>query len=869
MNFDSFASSPTPDFIPNLGQPQMSSGNPLQFPNDSFQQLPPTQSTSVPFLQPVQPVVRGRLRVSKACDRCRSQKIKCSGTAPCNTCLKHSKECKYSETPIPAIPSTQKHNGTKKLKTSSPEPTNTLTQPQSFTLPPLAAPDRFSLLAKPLPILSTAEENHGRYISHLESRVHYLESLLLSNSRNVLKEPDNGEVDYDDVVTILDLPGTKWRYSRRHQNGLIVELCRAMYSSLSKESQQLVVVPRPQFFGWNMSGVHYLTSERLPDAPEIQLPREKEFYIDYFFKEINPVFGILHELAFREQVIVYDKIISEENDRLRNLRTSGGNSSKIRRESRTRTNQTKLFTALLNLIFTLSIRFTEFAKKEGPVIKTLKLEETLMKYSYKVVSVLSFEWESFELIQCWLLMALYLRVSHRQTSSFNALGTAITMTRSMGLSHEHTMVTHSTPYQRRKAKRIFWSVFLMDRLFGLQSGRYLGVPDTDIDREFPSWEFRKESAKDDWITLPSFIMIHMARVANLIHTAKTDHFELVKIQQFNQEITRLNNWFNENGFNDDDDIFPENEQEGAISSVVKMQTKMFFYDLILCVHGRGLYNFVGRKISQQGMKLEMVVEASQGIIKLMNKLNGKGLIYLPWPLNLLLTYNVGINALTLISGGAYVKEAKILIASSINLMTIIKRSPVLNTEGRTIMKERFTMAKECLWALKMTNHMLSLKLKESYEELTNIGIDHGSSEVNEQTFSQIGYVKDRPDDKLLKLFDLQDAGSNKKSNKNRKRKIQESSNDSEIVENHPGVDESEGFRQEMSPASIVPEVKNLLGQDRFNILETENNETTTSDNSPASNSSASLYKPIDDNMSDLYGSLQWFDQWLDYNHDMN
>ena len=36
------------------------------------------------------------MRVVKACDRCRSHKIKCSGECPCATCLKQAKECTFS-----------------------------------------------------------------------------------------------------------------------------------------------------------------------------------------------------------------------------------------------------------------------------------------------------------------------------------------------------------------------------------------------------------------------------------------------------------------------------------------------------------------------------------------------------------------------------------------------------------------------------------------------------------------------------------------------------------------------------------------------------------------------------------------------------
>ena len=69
----------------------------------------------------------------------------------------------------------------------------------------------------------------------------------------------------------------------------------------------------------------------------------------------------------------------------------------------------------------------------------LQLEEKLFKYGYKVISILSFEWESFELIQGWLLITLYLRVTHRQTSCSHALGQAMDMVKSMGLDLPMTM----------------------------------------------------------------------------------------------------------------------------------------------------------------------------------------------------------------------------------------------------------------------------------------------------------------------------------------------------------------------------------------------------------------------------------------------
>lgn len=53
---------------------------------------------------------RARLRVNKACERCRNHKIKCSGVKPCTNCEKHSVECVFRDASQPANPSSSKAN---------------------------------------------------------------------------------------------------------------------------------------------------------------------------------------------------------------------------------------------------------------------------------------------------------------------------------------------------------------------------------------------------------------------------------------------------------------------------------------------------------------------------------------------------------------------------------------------------------------------------------------------------------------------------------------------------------------------------------------------------------------------------------------
>lgn len=793
-----------------------------------------------PSHQPAQSLVfqdanaKTRMRVSKACDRCRSQKIKCSGTYPCSTCLKHRKECHYNASANPAVPlkpiggpsllqppqqgpplanslspvplppvgdgTGVESNGDSILPQKRPLELPSLPSTGDYVIAPVQTANRFEPFAQSLPVV---EQPQKSYVSHLESRVHYLESLLANHTQEKFRPVEYDEPENPELFQLHTMASSKWRYCRRMQHILVGDLCGVLYKSLSEKSKKEVVVPRIQYFGWNMSGVHYLLSEKLPDLPEVELPQLTEFYVLYFFREINPLFAILHERVFREQVAAYERLDPDK-----------GNS------------EAKLFTAMLCLVKALSIRFTEFSRKEGPRKSILRMEETLFKYAHRVVQILSFEWESFELIQLWVLITLFLRLTYRQTSAFNALGRAVTMVRGMGLAYRHShdkLLT--TPYELLKAKRVYWCVFTFDKMFGLLSGKTLGLHVADTDLDIPTLDFVKE-AKDDWITLPAVVLIHVAKVADIILSARNTNLDFVKFQQVNKDLLVLHRWFDRNGFDDDRDLFNPGHDNEPISSLVKAEVKLMFYDLIMCVHGRLAYNFLGQRIVNPGLKLEMVIEGAQGIIKVMNKMNNAGLLYMPWHLHLLLTFDVGIFSLVLLSGGVYLLEAKNLISNSINIITLLTKSPIINEEGRVIMNERFKMAKECLWTLKTANHILSLKLRETFAELDSIGIDHGSPEVNRVNFQQFGRKGEFDTDRFSQMLQQQ-----------RHREL--------MKEERPDKSTFFGSLPDnilMDPQHYRSESASLLGV---------------------------LSQPTEDeNVKQLVGNLQWFDQWLDLTYDL-
>ena len=755
---------PGSNLLPGM-HPTLGSGpTPLIFPVH----VPPPmahQSADLRLQTPVdaRELQRVRVRASKACDRCRRQKVKCSGEQPCLNCSKHNKECVFLKLT---------DNGTKLLGRNL-----------DINVPVLFG----SSASAPAPDLS--------YVMHLENRVRYLELLLTPHSLSIAPLHINTGEQENPRPPILSAVTSKWRFLRRHQNRLLHDLCSTLYTTLLDENKVLVSVPRSQYFGWNLSGVKYIPSEPLPTAPQLDV--DEADLVDYFFREINSVFGAIHEPVFREQLMAYNELVKEEADKQ--------NQSL---ESLARFNSARLFLAQLYLMYALSTRFKEFLKPQGPSMAALEAEVAAFRYGYSVVNLLSFEWESFELVQAWILITLYLRISHRQTSANTALNRATTMVRLMGLGQNHMVMANSTPYEQLKAKRIFWAVFTMERVFGLQTGRYGALTMEHVKRPFPVLDY--ESENDTWLPKPAFALLHIARIATYVHTSEHDDFDLIKYQQVEKELEDLNRWFVENEFSDTD-LFSKNRRL-QISGLALAQIKLHYYDLIMCVHGKILFDFLGKRIVNEGLKIDRVFTSCMGILGVLEKVHRAKLLYVPWYSTLVLLFNVGVNSLTLIHAGQRVQQAKHMFRTAIKLITVLQKAAVHNDQGKIQAKHRFTMVRECLWALKMTSRTLSLRLQQDFSDLNNIGVDHGSSEVNKQHFSQMGIAEE-------------DYGEGLSSQQT------------------PNPPQSK-YNPFYAPSSTMPQPIPDL------------------DVTPGLLSSGIL----DENLH--LGNLQWFDQWMDFNYDI-
>lgn len=274
-------------------------------------------------------------------------------------------------------------------------------------------------------------------------------------------------------------------------------------------------IPRTQAYGWNMSGGHYLPPRTIPsftnlnpnsnthtnDSPLLPLIDSGlcDRLLHYYFANINPIYSILHESMFLQQFQTFKATADKRG--------------------------CCLYMALLSVCCAISIRFAEVSgnggsnKKNGSKTKTKTktkrnrnkdsdkesdsegddeeeefefpqfepgLEEKLFEQGYTVIQSFSFEWESTEILQGWLLISFYLRACHRQSSAWMALGQAIRLASGIDLSCTAIFDQYIADYEKIKRKNVFWAVFVMDRLLCVDTGRIFSFFGDQIKIQKPS-----------------------------------------------------------------------------------------------------------------------------------------------------------------------------------------------------------------------------------------------------------------------------------------------------------------------------------------------------------------------------------------------
>ncbi|KAF7580711.1 Fungal specific transcription factor domain family protein [Clavispora lusitaniae] len=533
-----------------------------------------------------------------------------------------------------------------------------------------------------------------------------------------------GDKNYDLISCVI-----QWRVYARSQLLLLRELCKSNLDQIPAEKNPGLKVPRIHNYGWNMSGIQYLERRRLPERPSFNFSTSFAELMDYFFAEVNPLFEIVSKEI---QEFFQTKFHSF-------MRASAHPSLKTKSD-------VHLHSATLYLIFAIAIRFTEFTRPQGPRKSRLELETECFSYAYEVIETISTEYFSLELIQGWLLVSLYLRITYNQRSLMRALDSANCMARTMGL-HQNRVMKTKADSTKRKAMHLFWTVYTFDQVFSIQLGRPSFWRNEEITVPFPNekevfWTMNKPP------TLP-FAMFKIGLIAHDAQRTKWDEVEDIHILSTAERLESTYQWLKANGMITDGSL-----------SLAENQIALHFYDVAFAFHSPILFNFVGKKYISRGMSIDALLKYMGEMLFLAEKNVKCGKDKAPWYNTLSLLFSVGTFSLILVNGGSANPKPRQMYIAAINMLKGI--GSYENEEGSSL----YPMANECVWALSQGVQSMKIRFEQEIDLMSSVDLGDHRGYSNEHNFGLMGRFREYSQDELPKLEEYDTNGDSQGANLN-------------------------------------------------------------------------------------------------------
>lgn len=528
---------------------------------------------------------------------------------------------------------------------------------------------------------------------------------------------------YMNVPSTILPPIRKTKYTKNFTYYIAPLMAKCIQDGLGKEGAKKIAVPRYQAYGWNMSGIHYLKSRSLASSDPLITEVRLWHLIDVYFKFLNPIFSPLCEGVFRTQLEKFYQT-RESREVEPEPSTSSRDAAGVRVPDPPSDScdkpEIRLFNALCHIACATAMRYLEVTTNE---IFETNLEETLFDDGYKTIQALSFEWQSLDLIQGWLLITFYLRMCHRQSSAWSALGQATRMCMGMYLFEDLQQDEEDLdPFDRQKQERVFWCAYTWDRILSLETGRPFSFRDDAITFERPT-----SYQNDGWLSITSYGLLKLAFVVSLYSPSKGFRFER---QIFDPEkkktmLNALHAWNEEMksiGLGFDDDL---NRLPGVHASTYAFLRQQY-YSVTYIFNVETLLQFSsGGSIRYDGIgSTNGLLSSAHGLLKLSLVMKREKCLISPLWLTLSTLFNTGCVLICFANVGIDWTNLADNLGNIVALVTDLQLSG------------KFIMADEILWGLKTLNHAVYLRLQRTQQIFRAVGIDHGSQAVNHGRFNR-------------------------------------------------------------------------------------------------------------------------------------
>ncbi|TPX15962.1 uncharacterized protein E0L32_000296 [Thyridium curvatum] len=409
------------------------------------------------------PVLR-RKRVVKACDTCRGMKSKCDGKHPCGRCEGFGYQCAYSKTdrrkhkshlrghePLPGLDAPPQHHTTQQIlmvKDTICELEDAIAGYGKLiqdTVPNLAEPGRSELLSKLAPVQDRVEQALARV-----TRVHSAETV--SPGRPVWP---------------ISIPPSRGSSNSQRYLG---EVSDVRFFNLVKTVLQKNLPERVD------DGIDsYEQDDPVSDGPtpndmELPSPELADLYLEIYFSTIHIAYPFIPRRAFTESWVKFrDSGASEDIDNYCLVLTKGA-----------------------DMLFAIGAYYRSFPDNQSKGDHERYFFSALT-LSNRECTERSANFVIFLLTQCFYLLAVC-----RTDRCWNTLGHAVRVAQSIGLHVE----MDPSKVHRGKAlgkaemrRRLWYSLYVLDRLLSLQLGRPPAIHDDDCHLSLPAE--RHEEEEDD------------------------------------------------------------------------------------------------------------------------------------------------------------------------------------------------------------------------------------------------------------------------------------------------------------------------------------------------------------------------------------
>ncbi|KAJ5093357.1 hypothetical protein N7456_009218 [Penicillium angulare] len=395
--------------------------------------------------------MRKRLKVSSACQTCRSRKVKCNGARPvCDVCIKREETattCVYDRGEYKiAVQEAQASSARSELAAAQMQPFGTLQQTPSDTPTPTPEPNKimngsanrpWELNKKPN---QTVESSVG---PSAESLAPGMDDSRFSSWNSPFSPPSYGKnlEGADSMTGIVGEPSESHQFFGNSSAGSFMrQMQYAVDIKLGVNDPNASSVTGPS--------VTQSSSSKRPSIEYVLPPRKTgDELVNGYWELVYPLYPFLDRTSF---MVAYDSIW---------MGSDTAEDESI-------------------LLCTVNVMFALGAQVSG-IIKPEERGERAHVYFNRANSLIDTNlWEdgSVALVSCLLLMGIYLQSTNSPQKCWIVTGHAIRMAQSLGLHLPEYSASAGNQRTKEVARRIWHGCVLMDRVLAMTYGRPAMIP---------------------------------------------------------------------------------------------------------------------------------------------------------------------------------------------------------------------------------------------------------------------------------------------------------------------------------------------------------------------------------------------------------